>query len=557
MSKQLKITIAQLNPILGNIDYNCSLMLGCLQQAKLDDSDLIVFPELSITGYPTEDLVFKPAFQHAVLNAVHELAETAADGPALLVGFPYEENGNLYNAMGLLQDGKLSDIRLKHTLPSYGVFDEKRLFEAGPLQGILDFKGVKIGLPICEDIWHEKVCGHLCKQGAEILISPNCSPYTKNRIFDRHETVLKRVEETNIPVVYINQMGGQDELVFDGASFVINADQTLAAQFPAFINMVSTICFNRNQMGKWHVEQSEIAEIELDLQGLYHACVLGLRDYVSKNRFPSVVLGLSGGVDSAICAAIAVDALGADKVHCVMMPYEYTSEESLADAKKCAKNLGVKYDILPISAPVDGFNAALEGMFKGTQNDITEENLQSRARGAMLMAISNKFGSMVLTTGNKSEVSVGYSTLYGDMCGGFNPIKDIYKTDIFEMCKMRNQYRPKDCLGKVGEIIPENIISKPPTAELRPNQLDQDSLPPYDILDDILYSLVELDLSQQMVIERGAKNGFKHSLELVKKINNLLFIAEYKRRQAAPGVRVSQKGFGTDRRYPITNGFRE
>ncbi len=557
MCNQLKITIAQINPILGNLDYNCSQMLNAFRHAKINKSDLVVFPELSVTGYPVQDLVLKPIFQQAVMEIVEELATFTLDAPAMLIGFPYKKEGVLYNAMGLLQDGKLTEIRLKHALPNCGVSGEKRHFNAAPLQDVITFKGVKIGVPICEDIWFEPVCEHFKKQGADIIISTNCSPFSEDKLEQRYDIIQKRALELNLPVVYINQVGGQDELVFDGASFVISGEGQLINQLPAFIEATNTLVFDKNDDGLWQVQHSDIADIEDGLKAIYHACVLGLRDYVIKNRFPSVVIGLSGGVDSALCAAIAVDALGEEKVNTVMMPYDYTAQTSIDDAKQCADILGIKHNVLPIGEPVNGFNNLLSDMFKNTQSDKTEENLQSRTRGVILMAISDKFNSMVITTGNKSEVSVGYSTLYGDMCGGFNPIKDIYKTDVFALCKMRNNYRPFDCWGKMGEVIPQNIIDKPPTAELRENPLDQDSLPAYNVLDDILNSLIELNLSHAETIKKGKENGFEHSPKLVKEITNMVYGAEYKRRQAAPGVRVSPMGFGSDRRYPITNGFRE
>lgn len=557
MAGQIKITIAQINPIVGDIEYNCKLMIEAHRQAKTYDADLIVFPELSITGYPPQDLILKPIFQEIAFREIQKLAKLSLNAPAMLVGFPYKKSEKLYNAVGLLENGKLTAIRLKSQLPNHGVFDEKRIFSSAVLQDVICFKGIKIAVPICEDIWHQKVVQHLTNQGADIFISLNCSPYTKDKIVLRHKLVSQRAIEAKCPFVYVNQIGGQDDLVFDGASFVTNSTGEIVAQLPAFepFNEVITLC--QNSVGEWQTEQTKMHKIELGLCGVYQACVVGLRDYVQKNNFPSIILGLSGGVDSAICAAIAVDAIGADKVHTVMLPYEYTSDKSFEDAKNCADILGIKYEVLPIEKPVNGFMSLLAPMFKGMPSNTTEENIQARTRAIILTAISNKFGSMLITTGNKSEISMGYATLYGDMCGWFNPIKDIYKTDIFALCRMRNAYRPSGCLGKKGVVVPENVINKAPTAELRPNQFDQDTLPPYDVLDDILYSLVELELSQAEAVRRGVQNGFNHSPELVQKTVQMLYQAEYKRRQSAPGVRVSEMGFTTDRRYPITNGFRE
>ena len=551
MSNNLKIALAQLNPVVGDIAGNAEKARAARAQAAGEGADLLVLSELFIIGYPPEDLVLKPAFQNAAREAVEALAvETGDGGPAVLIGTPWRDGDNLHNSVALLDEGRVKAVRHKVDLPNYSVFDEKRLFVPGPMPGPMDFRGVRLGVPICEDIWADEVSECLEETGAEMLIVPNGSPYMADKQDVRLNIVVARVTETGLPLTYVNQLGGQDEVVFDGGSFVLNADRSLAVQMPAWSEAVTMTEWSRTNHG-WVCAPGDTVPIEEGMESVYLACVMGLRDYVAKNRFPGVVLGLSGGIDSAICAAIAVDALGADKVHCVMMPYKYTSEESLGDARACAEALGVRYDVVPISEPVEGFANALAPTFEGLEPDVTEENIQSRVRGTLLMAISNKFGPMVVTTGNKSEVSVGYATLYGDMNGGFNPIKDLYKTEVFDLSRFRNQSLPKGCLGPAGTVIPENIITKPPSAELREDQKDEDSLPPYDKLDDILRCLVEGEKSIAEIMERG------HERETVERIQHLLYIAEYKRRQAAPGVKISARNFGRDRRYPITNAYRD
>jgi NAD+ synthase len=540
MTDRLIIALAQLNPTLGAINANLALARAAREQAR--NADLILFPELFICGYPPEDLVLRPSFVAACKAAVEELAKDTATGPAMLIGLPWREGSNLHNSMALLANGKIEALRHKFDLPNYGVFDEKRVFNAGPAPGPIAFKGVRIGVPICEDIWTEETCETLAETGAEILLSPNGSPFERNKDDVRLGHVVARVTETGLPMVYLNQLGGQDELVFDGASFVLNADRTVAVQLPMFEEKIALTEWVREEDG-WRCLPGEVARLPEKEEETWKACVLGLRDYVLKNRFPGVVLGLSGGIDSAVVAAMAVDALGADKVHCVMLPYAYTSRESLTDAEECARLLGVRYDVVPIKEPVEGFLSALKPMFEGTSFGVTEENLQSRSRGVILMAISNKFGSMVLTTGNKSEMSVGYATLYGDMNGGYNPIKDVYKTEVYRLAAWRNTQ---------AHVIPERIITRAPSAELRENQTDQDSLPPYDMLDTILEGLVENELPVADIV---AKTGYDEAL--VKRIQHMLYVAEYKRRQAAPGVKITRRNFGRDRRYPITNGFRD
>jgi NAD+ synthase len=548
---RLAIALAQLNPTVGDVTGNAEKVRVARRIAAGQGADLVIFPELFIAGYPPEDLVLKPAFQSACSSAVEALArETADGGPAVLVGAPWVDDGKLYNAYLLLDGGKIAAARYKVDLPNYGVFDEKRVFAAGPLPGPIVLRGVRIGVPVCEDIWQPDVCECIAETGGEILLVPNGSPYWRDKTQVRLNIAVARVVESGLPLVYLNMVGGQDELVFDGGSFGLNADRSIAFQLPAFRETVVTTQWVREN-GTWRCRGGENALIEEDDEADYAACVLGLRDYVDKNGFKGVVFGLSGGIDSALCAAIAVDALGADRVRAVMLPYRYTSQDSLEDASAVAKALGIQYDVVPIADPVEGFEAALKPLFAGTNRDITEENLQSRARGTILMAISNKFGLMVVTTGNKSEMSAGYATLYGDMNGGFNPIKDLYKTQVFRLCRLRNAWKPPGALGPGGPVMPERVITKPPTAELRENQKDQDTLPPYDMLDAILERLVEREEPVADIVAAGFER------DLVLRVDRMLNLAEYKRRQAAPGVKVTLRNFGRDRRYPIVNKFRD
>jgi NAD+ synthase len=551
---RLAIAVAQLNPIVGDVSGNLKLAREARAQAARDRADIVAFSELFIAGYPPEDLVLKPAFQAACRAAVEALAsETADGGPSVLMGTPWIEGGKLYNAYALLDGGRIAAIRFKVNLPNYGVFDEKRVFASGPIAGPVSFRGVRLGLPVCEDIWtewgdYENVVECLGETGAEILVVPNGSPYYREKGDVRLNVSVARVTETGLPLIYVNQVGGQDELVFDGASFGLNADRSMAFQLPAFSQSILTTHWSRTS-GTWRCSPEPIAPAEPSDKSDYGACVLRLRDYVEKNRFKGVVIGLSGGIDSALCAAIAVDALGAERVRCVMLPYLYTSQESRTDAAAVAQALGVRYDIVPIESAVRGLETALSGLFAGQPRDVTEENLQARARGTMLMAVSNKFGLMVVTTGNKSEMSVGYATLYGDMNGGFNPIKDLYKTEVYRLARLRNGWRPDGAQGPAGSVIPENVLTRAPSAELRDNQTDQDTLPPYDILDQILERLVEREESTADIVAAGFDR------DTVMKIERMLNLAEYKRRQAAPGVKVTLKNFGRDRRYPIVNRF--
>jgi NAD+ synthase len=550
-ANRLVIGLAQIDCTVGDIAGNVSRVRAARAEAVAFGADLVMFSELFIAGYPPEDLVLKPAFLEACRAACEAIAAGTGDGgPAILVGLPWGENGHCYNAYAFLDKGRIEAIRFKADLPNYGVFDEKRVFAPGPMPEPVSFQGVRIGVPICEDIWGPDPVECLAARGSEILLVPNGSPYWRGKTNERLSVAAARVAESNLPLVYLNQFGGQDELVFDGASFGLNADCSRAFQLPAFSAVVAKTVWERGPKGFTCVEGPRYGIEEGD-EADYTACVLGLREYVNKNGFSGVVMGLSGGIDSALCAAIAVDALGPERVHCVMLPYRFTSNESLEDAEACARALNVRYDVLPIAPAVDGFEKVLATLFKGTNADISEENIQSRARGAVLMAISNKFGLMLVTTGNKSEMSVGYATIYGDMNGGFNPIKDLYKMEVFRLAELRNRWKPRGALGPGGEVITRNILTKPPSAELRENQKDQDSLPPYDVLDAILEGLVEKEMRVADVVALG------HDLETVKKIERLLYLAEYKRRQSAPGVKVTRKNFGRDRRYPIVNLFRD
>ncbi|HEV7259542.1 MAG TPA: NAD+ synthase [Bosea sp. (in: a-proteobacteria)] len=545
-----RLALAQSNPTVGDVAGNAARIRDVRQRAGGRGADLVMFPELFLCGYPPEDLVLKPAFQDACRKACEDLArETADGGPAVLLGLPWVEGGKLYNAYALLDDGAVQAVRFKVALPDYGVFDEARVFAPGPLPGPVPFRGrVRLGLPVCEDIWSEDVAECLVETGAEILLSPNGSPFRRGVGDERMNVAVARVVETGLPLVYLNQVGGQDELAFDGASFVLDAERNLTHQLPAFREALVMTDWRR-EAGRWRCEPGEPAVTETGDEADYAACVLGLRDYVGKTGFPGVVLGLSGGIDSALCAAMAVDALGADRVTCVMMPSRFTASQSLADAEACAQALGVHYKTLPITEPVAAFEAALAGLFSGSAPGVTEENLQSRTRGTLLMALANKFGWMLVTTGNKSEMSCGYATLYGDMNGGFNPVKDLYKTDVFRLAALRNRWKPVGALGPDGTVIPEATIARPPSAELRADQTDQDTLPPYDVLDPILVALIEREQRVADIIAQGFDR------ETVLAVERLLHRAEYKRRQAAPGVKITGRNLGRDRRYPIVNGF--
>ena len=546
----MKILLAQLNNIVGDIKGNTSKALEILNKAKEESIDLVVFSELFLSGYPPEDLVLKRSFIKKCRISLDELTEfTNKKNLGFLIGLPILEDSNLYNAAALVDNGKVIGFSKKINLPNYSVFDEKRVFSKGKNSKTFNFRGTEIGIPICEDIWEKDVCKDLKKQGCDLLISPNGSPFDKYKIDQRKKIITERVSETKTALIYVNQVGGQDELVFDGNSLAINPNKEFVFEAPAWEESLNVLEFD--EKSKVLVSQSSKKEKCSDIENIYLATVIGLRDYVEKNSFPGVILGLSGGIDSALCAVIAVDALGEERVSSFMLPSIYTSDESFTDSKECAKRLGISLETISIEKTFESINLSLEKTFKGYSEDITEENLQSRIRGTLLMAVSNKKGQMLLTTGNKSEVSVGYSTLYGDMNGGFNPIKDIYKTEVYELAKWRNTNIPNNVYGKNKDIIPIEIITKEPTAELREDQKDSDSLPSYEELDKILEGLVEYELSTKELEEKG------FALESIKKVENLLYISEYKRRQSAPGVKISLRNFGRDRRYPITNKFRD
>ncbi len=549
MTKTLKMLAAQLNPVVGDIKGNQALAEAAHREAAAKEADLVVFSELFILGYPAEDLVLKPAAVDRSMQAIDALIPLTLKGPAILIGSPWAEDGKLFNSILLLQDGAIRRRYDKRELPNYGVFDEKRIFDSGEgAHEPVEINGIKVGLAICEDIWYARVPAALHAAGAEVLLVPNASPWRRTVNVERH-TTFSAWAKTGVPYLFVNQVGGQDELVFDGASYAVDHDGAEHQLLGDFVSGTAIVTYN----GETH--RFEPADAPAKLTGgweaEYRAATLALGDYINKNRFPGVVLGLSGGIDSALTAAMAVDALGPDRVWCVMMPSKYTSSESLEDAKACAEALGVRYDTINIAPGVGALDEMLGEAFAETQADTTEENIQSRLRGVTLMALSNKFGHMVVTTGNKSEMAVGYATLYGDMCGGYNALKDFYKTEVFALSRWRNTSQPLGALGPAGEVIPERIITKPPSAELRDDQKDEDSLPPYDVLDDILRGLVDLEEDVDEILARG------HDETTVRRIEHLLYIAEYKRRQAPPGVKVGSKNFGRDRRYPITNRFRD
>ncbi|HYM03750.1 MAG TPA: NAD+ synthase [Stellaceae bacterium] len=549
MTDRLAIAIAQLNPTVGDIAGNIAKLRHAREEGARLGADLVIASELCVSGYPPEDLVLKPAFVAACQAAVSEFAKETTAGPAIIIGSPWRQDGKLYNAAALLGGGQIAALRFKYDLPNYGVFDEKRVFTAGPAPGPIAFKGVRLGLMICEDMWTPDATEALQESGAELLLVINGSPFESDKRDERITLAVARVKESGLPLLYVNQMSGQDELVFDGASFALDADCALRVQAPDWQEVVLPTEWRRGADDRWTVSPGPMTAPSEDLESIYQAMVLGLRDYVRKNRFPGVVLGLSGGIDSALSAAVAVDALGADQVHCVMMPSPYTSHDSLEDAAEVARLLGTDLRTIGIEPAMKAFSDMLAPSFAGRGADTTEENIQSRARGVTLMGLSNKFGWMVLSTGNKSEMSVGYATLYGDMCGGYAVIKDVYKMTVFALCRWRNQTKPHGALGPAGRVMPERVITKPPSAELKPNQTDQDSLPPYDVLDDILECLVEREMTVAEIMARG------HTETVVRAVWRMLDRAEYKRRQAPPGVKITRRAFGRDRRYPITNGF--
>ena len=546
----LTIALAQTNPTVGDVAGNAALVRRARDNAAALGADLVAFSELVLVGYPPEDLVLRPALVEAAAAALRELErESTAAAPGLVVTLPWAADGHVFNAVALVADGR-TEIRFKHELPNYGVFDEKRVFAPGPLPEPIVFRDVRLGVPICEDVWYAHCAAHLQRRGAQLLLVPNGSPFEVGKFHQRLDLVRNRVSESGLPLAYVNQIGGQDELVFDGGSFVINPDGTLAELLPFWRDALVVTRWERRG-GVYRCEGTAHWTEQPRLTDVYSAMVLGLRDYVRKNGFPGVVLGLSGGIDSALTAVVAVDALGADRVHAVRLPSRFTSQASMDDAAASATLLGIRLDTVQIDAPVTSVESTLDPLFAGRPRDVTEENLQARLRGVVLMALSNKFGRMVVTTGNKSEMSVGYATLYGDMCGGYSVLKDIYKTEVYALARWRNAHVADGALGPTGRVIPESSLTKAPSAELRPNQTDQDSLPPYDVLDAILNGLIEEEQSVDQIVERG------FSRTVVSHVQRLLYSAEYKRRQAPPGVKITRKSFGRDRRYPMTNAFRE
>ncbi len=550
MSDTFRLMLGQLNPTVGAIAGNAGLARQAWEEGRVAGAEMVALPEMFITGYQTQDLILKPAFVDAAVAAIEALAKDCADGPALGIGGPARVAGRLHNAYYVLQGGKITATVLKHHLPNDAVFDERRVFASADVNGPYVVNGVRIGTPICEDAWHADVAETLAETGAEILLIPNGSPYHRGKPNLRLNLMVARVVETGLPLVYLNMVGGQDDQVFDGSSMVLNPGGRLMAQLPQFDAAMVMVIFRRGPDG-WRADPGEIAEIPRVWEADYRACVMALSDYMAKTGFKKVLLGLSGGIDSAIVATIAADALGPENVRCVMLPSEFTSDASLHDAGEVARNLGCRLDTVPISGTQGAVGDALAGLFAHTEPGVTEENIQSRLRGLMLMAISNKFGEMLLTTGNKSEVAVGYCTIYGDMNGGYNPIKDMYKTRVFETCRWRNENHRPWMKGPAGAVIPERVITKPPSAELRPDQKDQDSLPPYEVLDAILEGLVEKEQSVADLVAMGFDRA------TVKKVEHLLYVSEYKRFQSAPGTRLTQKAFWLDRRYPIANRWRD
>ena len=550
MPQTFRLTLAQLNPTVGAIAANIALALDAWQQGRAAGAQMVALTEMFVTGYQTQDLILKPAFVAAAEAAIAALAVQIVDGPALGIGGPHVKDGLLYNAYYVLEAGRVAAVVLKHELPNDGVFDEKRLFASAPLQGPYRVGPLRIGSPICEDAWHSDVAETHMESGAQILLVPNGSPYHRGKPSVRTNLMVARVVETGLPLVYLNMIGGQDDQVFDGASFVLNPGGELAVQMPQFLPCVTHVDFVETA-GGWRAQKGLMDSLPRIVEADYHAMILGTRDYLSKCGFKKVLLGLSGGIDSAIVATIAADAIGAENVRCVMLPSRFTSEASLQDAGEVARNLGCRLDTVSIAGPQEAVGGALAELFAGTEPGVTEENIQSRLRGVLLMAMSNKFGEMLLTTGNKSEMAVGYCTIYGDMNGGYNPLKDLYKTRVFETCRWRNDNHRDWMKGPAGLVIPLRVIEKPPSAELRDNQKDQDSLPPYEVLDDILDGLIERELSVAEIVAKG------HDRAVVKKIEHLLYISEYKRFQSAPGTRLTKKALWLDRRYPMAMRWRD
>jgi NAD+ synthase len=551
MTDRFRITLAQLDPTVGDLKGNAAKARAAWQEGKATGADLVALPEMFITGYQAQDLIMKPAFVAAVQVAIDALAKACADGPALCIGGPsVGEDLKLHNSYFTLQGGKVTAVVHKYFLPNFNVFDEVRVFSRDMMQGPVAVNGVRIGMPICEDAWYPDVVEALEESGAEFILVPNGSPYFRNKFETRLNHMVSRVIESRLPLIYLNMVGGQDDQVFDGGSFVLNPGGEPAVQLPIFDEVISHVDLERTPEG-WRAAKGDFTQHPGEMEQDYRVMVTALRDYMAKTGFKKVLLGLSGGIDSAIVATIAVDALGPENVRCVMLPSEYTSEASLEDAKAVAKALGCRYDFVPIAETRAAVTKTLAPLFAGTEEGLTEENIQSRIRGLLLMAMSNKFGEMLLTTGNKSEVAVGYATIYGDMAGGYNPIKDLYKTAVFEACRWRNENHRTWMMGPEGEMIPDRIITKPPSAELREDQKDSDSLPDYPVLDGILEILVDEDGSIADCVAAGYDRAD------AKKVEHLLYISEYKRFQSAPGARLSKRAFWLDRRYPIVNRWRD
>ena len=543
MADRLTIAFAQMNQRVGDLEGNAAAMLEMRRRAA--NADLLMCPELQLIGYPPEDLVLKPEFVRRTHECTDQLvAATAEPGPAMLIGTLIAEGGSVYNAFILAEGGRVIGRTLKHELPNYGTFDEKRIFTPGPLPEPIEFKGVKLGVPICEDIWQEIVCAHLAEAGAEMLLVPNGSPYELDKDEIRYRLVRSRAVQTGLPIAYLNRVGGQDEIVFDGSSFVIHPDGERVIQLCDWEEALLITEWERTAEG-WRCMTRESHALDMFPEDVYRAMMLGLHDYVERNGFPGVILGLSGGIDSALSAAVAVDALGPERVWGVMLPSRYTSEESLQDARECARLLGCRHDVVSIAPAVE----AVDQMLPQLQG-LAAENVQARLRMVALMALSNSGGQMLLTTGNKSEMSVGYATLYGDMAGGYSVLKDAYKTTVFALSRWRNANKPETALGPDGPVMPSRVISKPPSAEIRPDQKDEDSLPPYSVLDRILEGLVDKEMSVGEVANETGEDA-----ALVADIETKLLRAEYKRRQAPPGVKIGSRNFGRDRRYPISNFF--
>ena len=546
---KLAIALAQLNAHVGHVSDNLNSFQQARERSAALGADIIVSPEMFLSGYPCDDLVLRDDFMISVERAIDDLISLSADGgPAMIIGAPYREAGKIYNSAFVIDKGALLARRDKVALPNYGVFDDKRHFTPGDLKGPVNIRDMKVGLAICEDIWWPEVCETQAESGAEIIVSLNASPFDEAKQDSRMSHVIARITETNLPFIYVNMVGGQDELVFDGGSFAVNVKGALAAQLPLMNEAVSLVHCQSTLDHQIHLT-GQISPPETGLSLIYRALMLGIRDYVTKNGFPGVALGLSGGIDSALVAILAVDALGADAVRCLMLPSGYTADISKADADEMAARLGIRIDTIPIGEGMSAVDQMMAPLFEGTTADITEENIQSRLRGLLLMALSNKFGNMILTTGNKSEYAAGYATLYGDMCGGFAPLKDVWKTAVFELSKWRNGHVPRGALGPDGEVIPTRIITRPPSAELRPDQEDTDSLPPYDVLDAILKAITEEMASPEEIVARG------YDQDDVERVSRLLFRAEYKRFQSAPGPKITKIAFGRDRRLPLTSGF--